>query len=339
MGGFQGLMDASAPPLAGGADTPRVAQAVAEQAVQWWIALQDGADSPAHLAAWQRWRAADPEHEIAWQRIEAVTGQLADIPLPLAKAALAAPASVSRRRAVRLLTALVVVGGAAATVRQSSPWQSWLADESTATGERRTLQLPDGGSIVLNTRSAINVCFDAERRVVQLLRGEVLVQTAPDTRQRPFIVHTSSGTVRALGTRFTVRQQDDAVNVGVLQGAVELRPADAPSALRLLRAKEEGSFTRALAQPASRLDEGAGAWADGMLVVSHMRLDHFLAELGRHRPGHVACAPAIAHLQVSGAYPLDDTDAILAGLTSSLPVELQFFTRYWVRVRPRQRQR
>lgn len=318
------------------ANTPRVARAVAQQAVQWWMELQSKNTSAARLAAWQRWRAADPEHETAWQRVEAVSGQLAHIPMPLASAALAAgPASRQRRRTVQLLTALVVVGGSAALVRQSAPWQAATADVVSAVGEIRSVQLPDGSTMVLNTASAINMQFDSGRRLLQLVRGEILVQTAQDAMRRPFLVQTQAGTVRAIGTRFTVRQREGAVDVGVLQGAVELRPADAPTAVRLLQAGEAGSFSRTQATAAALMGAGEGAWADGMLVVSHMRLDDFLAELSRYRRGRLGCDPAIAHLQVSGVYPLADTDRILASLTSALPVDVHTYTRYWVTLRPR----
>ncbi|MED5613206.1 FecR domain-containing protein [Janthinobacterium sp. P210005] len=312
-----------------------VAPAVARRAVQWWLALQGGDATAAQLQAWQRWRAEEAEHERAWQRIEAVSGQLAGIPPPLASAALAAPAGAQRRRAVRLLTALVVAGGSAAMLRQTPAWQSWNADASTATGERRTVRLPDGGTLVLNTDSAIQLRYDASERAVQLLRGEVLLQTAPDAQQRPFRVHTADGTARALGTRFIVRQHAGFVQVGVLEGAVELRPAAADGQPCVLRAGEEGSFTRDGVGAAHALDAGAGAWADGMLVAAHMRLDDFLLELSRHRRGHLGCDPALAHLLVSGAYPLADTDRVLLALVEALPVELHYLTRYWVTLRPR----
>lgn len=329
-------MDEAMPAVLGGADTAvRVAPAVARQAVQWWLALQGGDATAAQRNAWQRWRAADAEHERAWQRIEAVSGQLAGIPPPLAGAALAAPAGAQRRRAVRVLTALVVAGGSAALLRQTPVWQAWDADASTATGERRTVRLPDGGTLVLNTDSAIALRYDASVRAVRLLRGEVLLQTAPDARQRPFLVHTADGTARALGTRFIVRQHAGYVQVGVLEGAVELRPAAAQGRPRVLQAGEEGSFTRDGAGAAHALDAGAGAWADGMLVAAHMRLDAFLRELSRHRRGHLGCDPALAHLLVSGAYPLADTDRVLLALVEALPVELHYLTRYWVTVRPR----
>lgn len=315
-------------------DGKRVDRAVAEQAVQWWIELQDGEASGERRAAWQRWRVADPAHELAWQRIESVSGQLAGIPPDLARAALDAPGR-RKRRSMRMLVALAMGGGVAGAAWHAQRWRALRADLASATGEIRTLALPDGGRVVLDTASAVNVRYGANRRVLQLVRGAVLVRTAPDAKGRPFLVETRDGSARALGTRFTVRQFDEAVGVAVLDGAVELRPADAPTDALVLRAYQQGSFTRHTVRPAVPLEAGAGAWADGMLVASRMRLDEFLAELARYRPGHIGCDPAVAHLRVAGAYPLADTDRVLAALTSALPLELHFFTRYWVEVRAR----
>lgn len=317
----------------------KVAPVVARQAVQWWIELRANKASAARHVLWERWRAADPAHEAAWQRIESVGGRLAEIPSPLAKAALtAAPASMQRRRGMQLLTALVVGGGGALVASRSTAWHAWNADHVAAVGDRPSLALPDGGRVTLNSGSALNVRFDAGCRALQLVRGEILVQTAQDALHRPFLVETAIGSVRAIGTRFTVRLRDDArVDVGVLQGAVELRPIDAPADLRVLQSGEAGGFTRTQTEDAMPLDSNASAWADGMLVVSHMRLDDFLAELGRHRQGGLGCDASIAGLQVSGAYPLADTDRVLAALTSALPVEVHMYTRFWVRVTPRKK--
>ncbi|WP_313519340.1 FecR domain-containing protein, partial [Pseudomonas sp.] len=52
-----------------------------------------------------------------------------------------------------------------------------------------------------------------------LRRGELLVQVAADAA-RPFHVRSAEGDVRALGTRFLVRQEDDATRVVVLQHSV-----------------------------------------------------------------------------------------------------------------------
>lgn len=320
-----------------GDNEPEIPAEVAQQAVQWWLTLRGASPSARQKAAWQQWRAQNPAHEAAWQRIESVGQQMAGISLPLARATLACDAggahALRRRRSVQLLAGLVVAGGSFSLLRQTPAWRAWAADEVAAVGEQRRLSLPDGGAIVLNTGSAINIRYGSAQRVVQLVRGEILVQTAADAQRRPFIVQTALGSVRALGTRFTVRERDAGFSVEVLQGAVELTPARAAQAMQRLNAGEQGIFTALQAHSMGAMDDAAGAWADGMLVAARMRLDDFLAELGRYRRGRLGCEPAVAHLLVSGAYPLADTDRVLAALTSALAVEVHFFSRYWVMVR------
>jgi transmembrane sensor len=82
------------------------------------------------------------------------------------------------------------------------------------------------------------------------------------------------------------------------------------------------------------LRESAGAWSEGMLVASDMPLGEFLGELARYRAGRISCAPEVAHLRVSGTYPLGDTERILGALQRALPIRVRFFTRYWVSVQP-----
>src|SRR5256885_16408705 len=75
--------------------------------------------------------------------------------------------------------------------------------------------------------------------------------------------------------------------------------------------------------------------------VDTQRLDDFLAELNRYRPGWLHADPAVAGLRFSGVFPLDEggidgTDAVLAMLPGALPVQLRWRTRWWVVVEPAQ---
>ncbi|MBN9338889.1 MAG: hypothetical protein ABT02_16240 [Comamonadaceae bacterium SCN 68-20] len=302
---------------------------VARAAVHWLLALDGGSEGTRRQ--WQAWLAADPLHARAWQRIAEVDGQLRSVPTPLALQTLAAP-GLGRRHAVRLAVLLTAGAGGLLAARQTSTWQQLAADLSTATatGERRETVLADGTRIQLNTASAVDVRYSAAERLIVLRAGEVLVHSAPDAARRPLRVRTAEGTVRAIGTRFTVRQQGGQTAVAVLEGAVELTPMHAPHAAQRLSAGEQSRFTATAASPPAPLQDGAAAWTDGMLVADGMPLPDFLAELGRHRPGVLRCASDAAGLRVSGTYPLADTDRVLAALTLSLPVQVRSRTRWWV---------
>lgn len=318
--------------------------AVVDAAVAWLVHLWSGQATEASRAEWQRWRAADPLHEQAWHRIESTDTHWRDGPARLgaaqAVAALAgAQRAAGRRRALRGMTALAVTGMAVWAGREQIAARGWLAEVRTATGEQRRLQLPDGTQLLLNTATALDVDFSGSLRRLRLHAGELLIATAPDPQepQRPFVVDTPAGRAHALGTRFTVRHDANgpaahATRVEVFDGAVELRGAAGP-ALRIdagqaARLADGAKVAQPLPPPA------APAWVDGVLVASDMRLDAFVDELRRYRPGVIQLAPEVAALRLSGVFPLADTDRILQALVQVLPVQVHVPLRYWARIGP-----
>ncbi|WP_353190185.1 FecR family protein [Pandoraea pnomenusa] len=316
-------------------DAATVPTHVAERAVEWLIELQSDDVSPHIVAEWQQWRAAHPDHERAWQRIESVKGKLAPLASPveagIAQAALAPPASKQRRRAVKALAVLLFAGSGTWGAMHSTRWQRWSADVQTAVGERRTLRLEDGTQLVLNTGSAVDIVYREDVRRVRLIAGEVLITTAPDTHSpaRPFLVETSQGTARALGTRYNVRQFDDGTHVSVFEGAVEIRPrANATRAL-VLRAGLHASYTADSISDPVTLPSMNASWADGFIVARSMRLADFVAELARYSNASLSCEASVANLRVSGTFPLDDVGKVLDTLGTTLAVRTESVTRFW----------
>ena len=72
-----------------------------------------------------------------------------------------------------------------------------------------------------------------------------------------------------------------------------------------------------------------------MLAARNWRLADLVAELARYRRGFLRCDPAVAELRVSGAFPVNDTDAGLRLLEKTLPVRIHRITPYWVTVAAR----
>ncbi len=311
-------------------DRNRIAPAIAEQAVEWLVELQGGEVSEQRRQAWQDWRSANAEHERAWQRIEAVNVGLRGLESPAALAALGAPAHRSRREALKLLMLCAMVGGGAISLRNSEPLLVLRSDESTSVGERRALRLADGSRLELNTASAVDIRFDAGQRLIEMRQGEILVDGVADSR--PLRIHTPQGLIESRGGRFNVRVLDRSSRVSLFAGSADLL-ADGQRQSLLPGQQTNLSPTR-IDTPDS-VSEDSLAWTRGMLVASHTRLDDFLAELGRYRHGHLSCAPQVAGLLISGSYPLDNTERILAMLPKALPVEVHSLTRYWVKVLPR----
>ncbi len=316
-----------------------IGEDVQQQAAEWLTVLMSGEASEAQHAAWQRWREADPEHERAWQHIDAVSRRFNGLHRSAAAQALAGTqqqAVNGKRR--QLLAWLGVAAGGGMLAAQTGAWdgvRALRADYRTATGERREVVLDDGSVLSLNTGSAVNVRFDDSHRLIELLAGEILVSSGHGAGSAaPLVVATREGLVRALGTRFVVRQQDGVSTVEVLESAVEIRPRDSAGAPLLLAAGRGVAFSRHAPDAPHAIDAYADAWSRGQLIVDDVTLGDFLVDLARYRPGVIDCAPAVAQLRLSGVFPLADTQRILNMLPNSLPVQVRSRTRYWVTVEP-----
>ena len=317
---------------------------IVARAAEWISLLESGLACADDEAACARWRASNPRHELAWQRMAAIDRGLQDGahrrhgPTPAARQALAAVAEQqARRRLGRWVVGLAGAGVAAWSLREHTLWPVMAAVHRTGTGERRTLSLDDGTVLQLASATAVDIEYGGAMRRILLRAGEVLVQTGHDD-PRPLQVVTADGAVSPVGTRFTVERLTGTAlgsaghtAVAVLDGLVDIHPG-AGATVRLA-AGQQLQFTSAAADLPQPTKAGAGAWSEGMLVADRMRLDAFTAELARWRPGVLRCAEDAAALRITGAFPLDATDRVLATLVQILPVQVEYHTRWWVTVR------
>jgi transmembrane sensor len=329
--------------LQAGRQPPKVSPQVARQAIEWLVELQSGHADDATKAELAAWLAEHPDHLLAWQHIEAVNGRLATLgnstSANTVHALLAShgnsPVDGRRRRATKVMLLLATAGGSA-----------WLAhyfdlfglsgEERTTIGQRRTLSLPEGTRVVMGTDTRVRVRYGPMERRIELLQGEIMLTTAPDTnpQARPLLVATSYGLVQPLGTVFSVRMLNEVARVEVFQQRVRIIPQAEPDHAVTLAAGQRAELTPYQVSTPVSLDEAAGAWADGMIVAANTRLQDFVDELSRYRRGYLGCSPEVADLRVSGTYPLGDTDRILRALTQSQPLQLHYVSPYWVRLLP-----
>lgn len=309
---------------------------ILHQALEWQVTFWSGNVSADEKAAFQFWLARAPAHQEAWQKAQSLHARLAGLPGEIGGQVLrGAPPRQGRRRMLGALLWLAGGGIAIGTARQTPQWQLAMADHATRTGERRQIVLADGTRIDLNSASAVDVRYDEKSRVITLRRGEILIATAPDSTavKRPFVVATGQGEIQALGTRFRVQEDGQQIRVAVFEGAVAISPARGGETR--LDAGEQARFNRRQVIHEGAADASATAWTRGRLIAERQRLADFLARLAQHRPGLLRCDPAVADLPISGVFPLDDTNRVLAALSEALPVRISMTTPYWVTVGPR----
>ncbi|WP_287399828.1 FecR domain-containing protein [Nitrosomonas sp. H1_AOB3] len=313
-----------------------------EQAAEWYALLRSGEATHDDHARWQSWLEHSSDHRLAWQYVETISRSFEPIratpdPRQTADGLWAANKRVLQRR--KILTGIVVLTGTGLF-----GWATWrhtplpgivlaqMADYRTATGELREVVMPDGTHVWLNTDTALNEAYRAGLRRLHLITGEILIDTATDP-QRPFVVDTPQGRLQALGTRFTVRLEDDKTFLGVYQGSVEITPAaGAPS---LIQAGQQTRFTTDASTAIEPADSAREAWSRGVLVAWDMSLGDVVKELRRYRNGYLGIAPEVAGLRVFGSFPLRDTDDTLTMLASALPIHIQRTLPWWVSIEAR----
>lgn len=304
---------------------------VFEAAATWYVQFQAEPPTAAQRQAWQHWIDSSPAHLTAWNQMEQVQRHLGGLPRDLSRRALSS--TQQRRQVLKLLLIVAGTGYLGWNVQQHTSLGSVWADYRTRVGQRRKIELADGTRIHLNTGTAIDVLFDGEQRLIRLREGEILVHTGKLGDLRPFFVETREGRIRALGTRFSVRQLSGSSRIGVLEDRVSVQPGEQPEHARVLRAGEGADFDRHDVGTVHPFRSTETAWINGQLIALDAQLGQVISELGRYRPGVLYCDPRAARLRVSGTFRLDSTDAVLANLQASLPINVSYFTRYWVSIK------
>ncbi|CAB3628445.1 FecR domain-containing protein [Achromobacter pestifer] len=306
-----------------------------QQAAEWFAALRSSPHPEQDRRRWQDWLDQREEHRAAWRYVEDVSRRFTPLQgdPPGALAALQAARRRGRQRRQ-------VLGGLAAVCAGLLGWTSWehtalrritlshLAQYRTRVGEVQNLLLADGTRVWLNTASALNVHYSSQARLLELVAGEILIETAHDTA-RPFVVQAGPSRMTALGTRFTVSLAGESSYLAVYDGRVEL---DDSNRRQVINAGEQITFGPAglwQLEPASRARE---VWSSGVLLAEDVPLGVLLDELRRYLPGHLGVSPDAARLRVVGGFPLHDPDQVLALLEKVLPIQVKRPLPWWTAV-------
>ena len=159
------------------------------------------------------WEAPDFEEVRNWETIQKKVSQKAQEPTKL-------QVNRSRRRWVSLAVAASVV----LLVAIGLNWDRLFGEEIeryvTAVGQTERIALPDGSIVHLNAQSELEYPSKnwVRERVVRL-KGEAYLEVK---KGNSFIVETPTGTIRVLGTAFTVNSQENWLAVQCFQGRVRV---------------------------------------------------------------------------------------------------------------------
>ena len=217
-----------------------------------WLAREDLGLTPEEESEFERWLEADVRHAAAWAEVKQPWQKLDEIRdegmagWMIAELERREQRRVTRRRYFQLggLAAAVVflIGSAGIYHGLNRPAESLEtsagpvtivgtktiqpgANETAIllTAERRVLE--DGTVVDFDGDALLSVSFTDNRREVQLVNGKAYFDVFPD-KSRPFVVKSGNVRVRAVGTAFAVAWSEQAADIIVTEGRVDVGRGD-----------------------------------------------------------------------------------------------------------------
>lgn len=203
-------------------------------------------------------------------------------------------------------------------------WRAQPVVHETSVGERRTVALPDGSQVTLNTASRIEVRFGGGRREVVLAAGEAFFSVQRQADHAPFDVFSHAAQIRVTGTRFNLYRHAAFTDVDLLEGGVTVGPANgqtrdpANAAVRL--APGQAVRVSASGRPGSVTSARIGRiedWRRGLVSFDRTPLPVAVAEMNRYSRAPLRLDDAaLGQLRIDGVFETGDTAAFAKALHS-----------------------
>ena len=196
------------------------------EAAAWLARLRADSRDAADEAGFREWLAENPLHATAFEAVDRVwseVGGLVELRDLRHPGSFDAPKkSMLSRRAVMAGAGLFMVAGASTAFWKSAQAKVYETD----VGEQKHVALDDGSQLFLDAQTRISVAFSDTERTVDMAYGRANFRVVPDAR-RPFIVEAAERKIVATHCSFDVRCEDGQVQVVLIHGEVDVKPAAA----------------------------------------------------------------------------------------------------------------
>lgn len=191
-------------------------------------------------------------------------------------------------------------------------------DFATPIGGLASVPMVDGSKITLNTDSQVRVKLSQRERRIELDRGEAFFEVTKD-RDRPFVVQAGGRRVVAVGTKFSVRRDGEALEVTVTEGIVKLD--DTVLTVGMIARESDGGVRverKSLADAELQL-----SWLRGVLMFRDLPLSEAVAEINRYNTRKLVISnPTVGALRVEGNFRPTNLLAFVRLLETGFPVRV-----------------
>lgn len=336
-----------------------------KHAADHWAQLLSGTADATQAENIRRWQQGDPERQAEFDhtldllaRVDELAGHprmkaLIDGNAPTRREPATVHRLSTRRKFAAVGVAVLLLLTVGVVFFQGQHWLRHNGAERvdryvTRVGERKTIPLPDGSEVTLNTATEILVNFNEGMRRVRLERGEALFEVTPDPA-RPFTVNLDNHAVSVLGTAFNLRKNPADFTLAVVEGVVLIHRQEeqpAPNAPLLkphmgdARNNTHLSQQRVMAGTVVNINTAHNTfsafrqnnmnnylgWRSGILQFQDQPLSAVVKELNRYMGKKILIEDAsIMNLNVYAAIDLEQLPQALTDLEHILPVMVEHY--------------
>jgi ferric-dicitrate binding protein FerR (iron transport regulator) len=192
---------------------------------------------------------------------------------------------------------------------------------STAHGDIRTINLPDGSEVLLNAGSRLSYEISSYKKSDRILHldGHAFFKVV---KGKPFIVRTDQGDVTVLGTSFDVYQRDDAFIVACKTGSVQVSSESQQSVI--LSPGEEVRMSNTKTNKIKKGLDKIGCWGKGTFYYEAVNLRRILDEVERQFDTKIVCQPAgLGDQMYSGYFINTHLDSALMSICWPLRIQYE----------------
>lgn len=286
----------------------QTAKDIREQAAEWLFQAHSVDFTDKERSKLDLWLNESELHRASYWRLEAAWAEAARLaalaPLPRK------PVSFRRPFEARLFKSAIAIAVAVAAGLSAYQYYSTPSGRTyaTAVGGHRTLTLPDGTVIGLNTDTVIQISDNLAIRQVRLEKGEAFFEVKHDA-DKPFTVLAGDHRITDLGTKFIVQQSKERLKVSLLEGRAQLETLNGPDAQSTELTPGEVAVATAGKLSVTRVSIPAMTnelgWRKGVLVFDDTTLADAVTEFNRYNVEKIVIDdPSILRMRVNGTFPV-----------------------------------
>ncbi len=203
---------------------------------------------------------------------------------------------------------------------------------STAYGEVREIELPDGTHINLYANSSLKYATDFNGKPVReiWLEGEAFFEVhtrfnVENNSKVPFLVHTNRLVIQVVGTRFNVRERRGQTEVVLDEGKVNLigrvNLKDTVALTPGQKAFIDDSEIMNISEIESTTPYSSWTWNE--LYFEDKTLKDIVAQAEDHFGINIVLKPVLEDLRFTGSSPADDPEVLLLSLQKSFNLNIE----------------